>query len=201
MPANFGKKQVEISFRRFLDYSNDVLSSNSHTFNTRFNILLHHCENDEVMSVISSQLKSIDVHFEEWWEKRMQTGGSFIGSKIFDLPVDEKERAALLYQFCLKVNCGNINIKHFCIDFFGTSRYDEMVWEFNNAVVGPMVRSINYKLEEICDVETDVGNDREIPINVLYVYQDLSTNVNGDVITKGDAAIGGDANIEKKKLF
>lgn len=178
MPANFDKKRVELSFKKFSNYADDVLSSNSHTFGTRFNILLDHCENDMVMSIISSQLKSTDVHFSEWWEKIMSTGGSFIGSKHFDLPVDEKERDSLLYQFCLKVNNREIDFKMFCINFFGTTRYDEMVWDFNDAIVSPMVRSIGYKLEEImCNVDAKLEAGRDIPIQIFYVCQDLSTSI------------------------
>jgi hypothetical protein len=202
MPANFDKKQVELSFRKFSDYADDVLSSNHHTFNTRFNMLLNHCENDPVMSIISSQLKNVDVHFDEWWEKGMSTGGSFAGSKHFDLPVDEKEQASLLYQFCLKINNGSIDFILFCINFFGSGVYDEMVFAFNEAIVRPMVRSIGYKLDEIRhDIDTKLETDRDIPINRFYVYQDFSTSISGDVEISGDGAIGDGAKIEKKSIL
>lgn len=202
MSVNFDKKQVELSFRKFSDYADDVLSSNCHTFYTRFNILLHHCEYDEVMSIISSQLKSIDVHFEDWWEKGMSTGGSFIGSKDFNLPVGENERDSLLYQFCLKINTGSLDLKLFCLDFFGSHDLDETVWDFNDAIVKPLVRSINYKLENIFyTVTKSLGATQEIPVQFLYVYQDYSTSIIGNVKISGDGAIGDGAKIEKKSIL
>lgn len=202
MPVKFDKKRVELSFRKFSDYASDVLSSNYHTFDTRFNILLNHCENDVIMSIISNQLKSIDAHFDEWWEKGMSTGGSFVGSKQFDLPVDETERDSLLYQFCLKINDRSLNFSRFCLDFFGATNFDEMVWAFNDAIVKPMVRSINYKLEEIMyDIKQNSESDQDIPIKFLYVYQDFSTLINGDVEISGDGAIGEGSKIEKKSII
>lgn len=202
MPENFDRKQVEISFRKFSDYASDVVSSNSNIFYTRLNIFIHHCESDPVMSFICNQLKNIDTNFEEWLRKGESTGGSMVGSCQFNLPVDEKARDALLYQLCLKINKNEIDLFGFCLDFFGSHGLDGMIYDFNEAIIKPMVRSIGYKLEEIeYDIETDLQGERYIPITVLNVYQDFSTTVNGNVNTEGDAAIGKGASIETKKLI
>jgi hypothetical protein len=200
MEEKFDRKQVEISFRKFNDYAVYLLSSSYNLFNTRFNIFLNHCETDEVMSVICNQLKNTDVNVDEWYEKGRSTGGSFVGSCQFDLPVDETERDALLYKLCIKVNKREIDLFGFCIEFFGDGNFDAMVEEFKEAIVRPMVDSIGYKLEEItyeAEIELE-KDDRYIPVNIFYVYQNYSTNVNGDINTKGDAAIGEGASIEKK---
>ncbi len=202
MPEKFDRKQVEISFRKFKDYSDDVVSANNILFHTKFNIFIDHCENDPVMSFICKQLKNIDINSDEWLRKGQSTGGSMVGSCQFDLPVDEKTRDALLYQLCLKVNKHEIDLFKFCLVLFRSNSLNKAVYDFNEAIIKPMVRSIGYKLEEIMyDIETDLRNERYIPITVFNVYQDFSTTVNGDINTKGDAAIGEGASIEKKSII
>jgi hypothetical protein len=48
---------------------------------------------------------------------------------------------------------------------------------------------------------TEEVDNRYILIQKFYVYQNFSTTVNGDVNTKGDAAIGKGASIEKKSFI
>lgn len=202
MPEELDRKRMELSFRKFNDFANDALSSNYHLFNTRFNIFINHCENDPVMSIICNQLKSIDIEFDKWWTKCMRAGGSTLRKGVFDLPVDETKRDALLYQICLKVNRDEINYFDFSMKFFGSSSKSVAINAFNEAIVKPLVRSINYKLEEIMyDIENDLRGERYIPIKVLNVYLNSSTIVNGDVNIKGDSVIGEGASIEKKSIF
>lgn len=199
MPDKFDQKKVDISFRKFKDFASDVLSSDRNTFNTRFNIFLHYCENDEVLSIITKQLKNIDVHIDEWWEEGLKSGGSFSGSCEFKLPLDETERDALLYQFSLKINSKQISLQIFFLKFFGSSNYDEMVYVFNDAIIRPLERSIAYKLEEITyEVNKLYDGYQDIPTKVFYVYQDYSTIISGDVQIKGDGVIGDGSTIEKK---
>lgn len=198
MPEEFDRKQIELSFRKFNDFANDVLSSNYHIFNSRFNILIYHCENDPIMLVICNQLKNVDIEFDEWWIKCSRTSER----SVFDLPVDETKRDALLYKLCIKVNKVEIHYFDFSRRFFGTSNKSLSISAFNEAIVKPLVRSINYKLEKIMyDIEIGLSGERYIPIKVLNVYLDSSTTVNGDVNIKGDGIIGEGANIEKKSII
>lgn len=202
MEEKYERKKVELSFRRFNDFADDVLSSEYNTFDSYLNIFINHCENNEIMSIICSQLKYDMSILDKWWSENDM--GGFLGQtggKKLNLPIDENNRDALLYQICLKVNTREIDLLSFCIRFTNCSP-DEAVYFFNKIVLRPMVRSINYKLEEIMyDIETDLRNERYIPITVFNVYQDFSTTVNGDVNTEGDSAIGKGASIEKKKLI
>ena len=199
MPDQFDQKKVEVRFRKFKDFASDVLSSDRNTFITRLDIFLHYCENDEVLSIITNQLKTIDVHIDEWWEEGLKTGGSFLGTCEFRLPLDETERDALLYQFSLKINSDQMNIQTFGLNFFGTRDFDEMVSVFNEAIIYPLERSIAYKLEEIATEVDDLYSEcDEIPLKVFYVYQDYSTIISGDVKIKGDGVIGDGSTIEKK---
>ncbi|AKB64932.1 hypothetical protein [Methanosarcina mazei] len=202
MPEKFDRKRVELSFRRFSDFADDVLSSEYSTFDAYLNIFVNHCENDEIMSIICNQLKHDSTILDDW-ESRNNLAGIIhrVSGIKLTLPTDEKQRDILLYQICLKVNKGETDIFSVYFDFNSCSP-DEAVHNFNTDFVKPMVRSIGYKLEEIeYDIETDLKDERYIPITVFYVYQDYSTNITGDVNTKGDAAIGEGANIEKKSII
>lgn len=199
MEVSFTQKQVESSFRRFNDFASDVFHSDFHIFNTRFEIFIHHCENDEVIKVITYQLKEIDVHFKDWWERGQATGGSFVGSKEFHLPVEEIERDALLYQLILKIHNGEIEFSSFCMDYFGDTKYDLMIQNFNSAILVLLVRSIGYRLEEILEtIKTELGDRQVVPITMLFVYQNHPIHIGNGNLFSGDSAIGGGAKIEKK---
>ncbi|MCK4795872.1 MAG: hypothetical protein KAT05_00750 [Spirochaetes bacterium] len=196
------RKKIEISFRKFVDYSNDVLKSDYNTFSTRLKILIHHCENDPVMKIITNQLKNIDVDFDGWMANSMESGGSMAGSKEFNLPVDETERDALLYQFCLKINTEEIDIMSYSIHFFGGDNFNDYVNSINDAIVKPLVRSISYKIEEINDtIDSDLEDKQDVPRSMLIVYQNHSTNIEGNVTIEGDAAIGTSAEIRSNNEF
>lgn len=202
MVEKFDKKRVELSFRRFNDFASDVLSSEYSTFDSYLNIFINHCENDEIMSIICHQLKYDNTVFDEWWsESDLGEIIHQVGSTKLNLPINEKQRDALLYQICLEVNKGETEFFSVYYDFNNCSP-DEAVLNFIKIFVRGMVRSIGYKLEEIMyEAERELEDDRYIPVRVFYVYQDFSTTINGDVNTKGDAAIGEGASIEKKSII
>jgi len=198
MKDKFDQKKVDISFRKFSDYASDIFSSDTNTFDIRYSIFLHHCENDEILKIITNQLKSIDVQIDDWWKKGIESAGSFVGSARFDLPLDETDRDALLYQFCLKIHSGEFSFQRFCMMHLGKSNYNEMVYAFNNAIIHPLVRSINYKIEEIrYEVDKTYSTYQEIPIQIFNVYQDNSTKITGNVEIQGDGVIGDGSKIEK----
>lgn len=151
------------------------------------------------MKPITVQLKNIDVHIEEWWKKGNESAGSMVGSARFDLPLDETERDALLYQFSLKILNNEMSFQHFCIMYLGKTNYNEMVYSFNRVVINPLVRSINDKLDGIMyEVHKKYDTYQDVSVNLFYVYQDSSTNIEGDVEIKGDAVIGDGSKIEKQ---
>lgn len=57
MNQKYDHKKIERSFRRFRDYSEDLLNSDYNTFSNNLNIFIDFCENDEIMRIISAQLK------------------------------------------------------------------------------------------------------------------------------------------------
>lgn len=177
MQTDFSLKKIEQSYRRFIDYSSDLLNSNYHTFNSRFDSFVYFCENDDVMKIITAKLKIIDVNFDDWWERGQKTGGSMVGSKQFRLPVDELEKDALLYQLILKISKNEIKLMKFCVDYFGATAFDEMIQEFNNAVLQPLIRSIGYRLDDMLDsIKQELVRKQDLPQIAIIRKEEVMTD-------------------------
>lgn len=158
---------------------------------------MHFCETDEVMRVISSQLLSFGITFEEWWEKSPRYPN---GQKNFSLPLDEKTRTALLYKICLKIFKKDISVIGFVDKFFSETSINLLISWFNSSILRPLTRSISHQLDEISyNIQRNLEGKEDIPITVLYVYQDHSVNIGDSNIFSGDAAIGGGTKLEKKE--
>ncbi|MBN2880646.1 hypothetical protein JXM83_01215 [Candidatus Woesearchaeota archaeon] len=195
------KKSIEISLRKFNDFASDVLNSDYDNFSNAFTILMNFFETDFVFSRLHKELSLIDVNFDKWWSERQATGGSFIGSKQWILPINEDERIAILFRICLKVQSGDIDpAQNIGRDFFA-KRYDNLhdyIQHFTENVVSPLLRSIGYKVEEIAEkIEYDYPDDRLIPSNIIVFYQDNSVTVK-DTEFNADSIIGEGNKIDKK---
>ena len=162
-------KKIERSFRRFRDYSDDLLNSNSKTFSNNLNIFIDFCENDEIMRIISAQLKSNkNVDMDKWYSDFQKTGGSIKGSKECVLPIDEEDRISLLYQLLLKMKSHELDFQGFCLEAYGKTNVTEMVRAFNDAISRPLVRDLSYRLDEI--IKTTNSN-LKVPIEKLVIIQ------------------------------
>ncbi|MCD4842926.1 MAG: hypothetical protein K8R25_00365 [Methanosarcinales archaeon] len=165
----YDHKKIERSFRRFGDYSEDLLNSNFKTFSNNLNIFIDFCENDEIMRIISAQLKSKEnVDVNKWYSDFQKTGGSITGSKEYVLSIDEEDRISLLYQLLLKMNSNELDFQEFCLEAYGKTNVTEMVRAFNDAISRLLVRDLSYRLDEI--IET-TNSDLKVPIEKLVVIQ------------------------------
>lgn len=187
------------SIRKFEDIRLELETSNSKTFQTRFDRFVYFCENDEILKVISSRLKeNPNANFDDWWEKGQKTGGQMIGSKEFSLPFDEDERDAILYQLVLKIFEKKITLSRFCMDFFGTTNLNIMVYDFIGAVLEPLNRSIRYQLEEFpLESEQQVGNESK---QILHEVSKNKENAAGLLKVKEIDEIVARTDIGKKAL-
>lgn len=176
MNQKYDHKKIERSFRRFRDHSEDLLNSDYNSFSNNLNIFIDFCENDEIMRIISAQLKTNEnVDINHWYSDFQNTGGSFIGSKKYLLPTNEEDRISLLYQLLLKMHSGEIDFQRFCIDAYGKTNFDEMVWAFNDVISRPLIRDLGYRLDEI--IET-TNSDLEVPIGKLVIIKTGDRSVN-----------------------
>ncbi|MBP1928131.1 hypothetical protein J2741_000678 [Methanolinea mesophila] len=177
-----GNRKIIHHIRKFSDISFDLEMSNNNTFQTRFDSFVYFCENDEVMKIISSRLKNADVRFDDWWNRGRDAGGQAPGSKQFTLPLGDFEKDALLYQLVLRIFERKIDLKQFCTEYFGETNYIGMIFEFKQAVLSPLIRSMGYMLKDILiELEEPAGNGtpdggsyRDNP-NAQYKYPGVLT--------------------------
>jgi hypothetical protein len=177
----FSRREVERSFRKFNDIVNDLIHANFRTWGNVFTHLITHCENDPVMQVITGPLKTNkNVDAEEWYKEALNSVGGMIGSGRYELPYDDEDRTALLYQFFLMFEENKVDFMAFCLGMYGTSRYQDAVDTFNRELTEKFTREISYRLDEIRD---DLGDQQEVPREAMMVFHhhDYSLNIQGNV--------------------
>lgn len=146
--------QFRRSVQRFNDYGNDLIRSDMNTFEDTLNTFLTFCETDSVFSAIHAQLQSVpDTDFDKWYADRSATGGSMAGSCRLIFPTDAEVRMALMYELLRRIRDGRIDFASFTIHFFalGTTKITAYVQALNDAITRPLVRELNYRLEEATD--------------------------------------------------
>jgi hypothetical protein len=196
METEFKKRQVERSFERFRNLTSYVFQSDCITFPSFFKNLMSFCETDEVMKVITSQLKQIDITFEDWSKKLLNYQN---GRTIFYLPDDETQRTALIYKICLKIYMNEIDPFNFCLQFDSSGNLNDLVRFFNTNFLTPLVDSIGYKIEDISDTINDEYQGKTmIPLGILNVYDNSVKIGNGNVFAD-DTVVGSGGILAKKE--
>ncbi|MFA5254265.1 MAG: hypothetical protein WC367_06295 [Methanoregula sp.] len=198
MESGFTKRQIQRSFEKFHDYVSSVYRSDNVCFTSNFDILINFLETDDVMKIISTQLRENDVSYEDWVTNLKMWPN---GQKIFRLPPDdETKRTALLYKICMKMYKQDINtVLDFSLPFDSSLRgLDGCVQFFNNNILHPLIDSIHYKIEDISElIDENYKETMVIPVNVFYVFQDNSVSLGNKNVFGQDTVIGGGANLEK----
>ena len=195
METGFKKRQVEGSFQRFRDHISYVFRSDFVTFPTFFNNLINFCETDEVMKVITSQLKQIDISYDDWL-KQLPSYAS--GMREFHLPPDEIKRTALLYKICLKIHNKEIEVFNFSHTFDYSLNPDATVRFFNTNILTPLIDSIGYKIDDISHtINEEYRETAIIPFTVFNVYYDNKVTIGDNTEFKAEAAIGPGATIKR----
>lgn len=149
MNKKYDDDKVKLSLGTFIENATRVLSSDRSTFDTSLSKFIHWCENDEVVSDICNQLKSDNSIFDDWRSENYK--GDIVhqvGCKKLNLPEDQKEEDALLYQMCLKINEGEIDLFPFCQDYTDCSPDGARIY-FNEFFFKPLVESIKKELNNI----------------------------------------------------
>lgn len=144
------EKNVRLALRDFIAYSRDLLDSKFQNFGNNLKIFIDFCETNDIMKTITEPLKlNSKVNLKDWWEEFSKTGGSFVGSKHYELPVNEEDRTALLYQFLVALNNGVYDFLTFTTGVYGNRRCGDDVTEFNDDITKKLVRGLNNRLDEI----------------------------------------------------
>src|SRR5262249_41988535 len=128
----FTRREVERSFRKFKDIVSDLMQARFQTWGDCFTHLITHCEQDPVMHLVTEPLRANrNVNAERWHSDCLASATGMVGSARYQLPTDDDDRTALLYQFFLKIEKEHVDVYRFCISAYGTSSYQEMVDVFN----------------------------------------------------------------------
>ena len=187
----FPRRDVERSFRKFNDIVSDLISASFQTWRNSFTHLIQHCEQDQVMRVITEPLRSNSaVDASKWYADAMATVGGMIGSGRYQLPYNDDDRTALLYQFFLNIQNKGLSVDEFCMAMYGTTRFQEMVDTFSRELVLKFTREVSYRLDEILQ---DVGDQQTVAREAMVVFHhhDHSTTIHGDIQGSNVAASGG----------
>ena len=193
MQESFSRRQVERSFRKFNDTVNDLFQANFQTWNNTFTHLITHCEQDSVIKLVTEPLRSNRaVDAEKWYTDALSSMTSMVGSGYYELPFDNDDRTALLYQFFLLLDNNKVNLKQFCLAVYGTSDYQDAVHHFNQELVLKFTREVSYRLDEIL---ADLGNRQDVPRDAMFVFHhhghtmNFHGNIQGSNVAAGGSSI------------
>ena len=189
----FPRRDVERSFRKFNDVVDDLFSAKFQTWGNAFTHLITLCEEDPVMRLVTEPLRSnrrIDAG--KWHAEAVASVRGMVGSGHYELPYDDDDRTALLYQFFVKTEKEGLSIDKFCMSVYGTTKYQEMVDTFNRELVLKFTREVSYRLNEILE---DIGDEPTVSREAMFVFHhhDNSMTVHGNIqgsnVATGNATI------------
>jgi hypothetical protein len=179
----FSRRQVERSFRKFSDIVNDLIKATFQTWGNTFTHLMTHCEQDPVMQVVTQPLReNPGVHVEDWYAEAMGTVGGMVGSAHYELPYDDDDRTALLYQFFLLAENGKADFKSFCMFMYGSTKPQEMIYHLNQELVQKFTREVAYRLAEILE---DLGDEQEVSRQAMVVFHHHDQSMNNHANVQG----------------
>jgi hypothetical protein len=186
----FSRREVDRSFRKFKDIISDLSQSQWQTWEGTFRNLLTHCQQDPVMRLVMDPLlTNTNVDATKWYTDARNSTGGMLGRGTYDLPYDDEDRTALLYQFFIMINDGRADFSSFCISVYGEDSFQSEVHVFNRELVDKFAREVSYRLDEIIE---DIGAQQEVPREAMMVFHhhDNSMNVYGNIQGSNLAAAG-----------
>ena len=195
MQDSFSRRQVERSFRKFEDIVNDLFNAKFQTWDNTFTHLITHCEEDSVMKLVTEPLRSnCNIDAEKWYNNAMNSVRSMVGSGHYELPYDDNERTALLYQFFLLLLNNKVDFTGFCLGQYGTTGYQDSVHYFNQELILKFTREVSYRLDEIRD---DLGDQQNVPREAMIVFHQHGHTMNFHGNIQGSNVAGGGSSISQ----
>lgn len=175
--TEYKASQVQRGIQRFRDYARDLISADMNTFEDRINVFVDYCTSDPIFSQLHTQLMSVRVQSpEDWYQERVSHMGGFAGSAKLTFPTETDPRIALQYRLVHAVHSGTVPFHDFLIRFFaiGSSSISLHIQAFCEAIVAPLCRELDYKLQEI---EDNLPNDRASMVSgaILQIVHNSGT--------------------------
>jgi len=164
MTTQYRAGEIRRSLHRFIAFANDLLESDYNTFEDRLNLPISFCERHAILVNIHKQLMNFEaVDFDAWIKERFATAGGMSGSGELLFPTNLEARMSVMYQLLVAVRDKRIDWMQFGITFFatGSTRYDEYIYTFNEAITRPLVRELSYRLR---DMEESLPTDKTAPV-------------------------------------
>lgn len=165
--------KIRRSIRRFTDYGSDLISSDFNTFDDRISKFCHFCETDEVFGSIHKQLReAASSEFDSWYEERLATVRGMVGSGQLTFPLDDDLRISYMYELIYRIHNETLSFRDIVHSFFAISsnRYDDYIYEINEAITTPMMRDIGYKLEEMEEELEEDENDMVFESSIQIIH-------------------------------
>lgn len=189
----FSPSDVHRAFRKFNDLAGELACAGISSWRGLLKRLLHHCTTDPVMRVVSEPLRTrsgVDVN--GWYESSMQ-------HRTYELPCDDDECLALLYQFLEAVNnrdSSKIDETIFANEVLGGTTPDDEYRRLSQHFVAPFARDVGYRLRDILN---EIADRESVPVDILRIFGGTTSNVNihGDVI---GSAVGSGASLVADSL-
>lgn len=145
--------QVRSARKELSQRWNNISAAPHQTWGELVEGLIYFLEHDPAASAVLEQIKSNNpVDFDEWYRKFESTGGSFVGSKHYEIPVSSEEKANLFYEL-IKHFDEDVNPKKFCVHAYGQKNYQEMADTLSSQIVRPVVQEIEIQLEKAAQAE------------------------------------------------
>lgn len=186
--------QVRRAIARFKDYGRDLLASGVNTFDDRLRLFVRFCETDPTISRVHHQLLGVPgVDVGAWYaECTRQRQATF--------PIDAEQRLALMYRALRAISTEEIRFLDFAVSLFpsSSSKIDHYIHAFNEALSRPMLRELEYRLDDI--VSGLPGSDAErIGTSVIQVINNTGTFV--QQVAQGDGSPVMTARLEAGELL
>lgn len=188
----FTRREVERAFRRFNECVDDLFASVWQTWQDNFNQLMTHCETNPVMRVVTGPLRdNSSVDGRAWHRDVVDDRDPYnkqtkprrqIGAGHHPLPTDLDQQVAILYQFFLTIQRGEIDLYGFCIHMYNTTRHQDSFNTFSRELVFKFTREVTNRLNEIL---ADIGGEQSVRREMLvafHIHQEATSMIiNGNV--------------------
>jgi hypothetical protein len=180
--------KIRRSIQRFSDFTNDLIRADMNTFGDRLALLMNYCRTDEVFAKMNDQLLgNASVNFDEWYAHIRETIGSMIGSGNLTFPVDLDNRLSLMYQLLYRIDNNQLDLIDFSTNFLvtGSSRYDDYISAFNEAISQPLFREMQYRLQDLGD-ELPGDSSAEVPLSIIQIIQHAENVIQQNALGNGN---------------
>ena len=174
---------VQKSLRRFRNYAEDLQNSDGINLRDRLVRFVGFGKDDLIFSPLRKQLVSNPrVNIKQWLKDEFPPGRGWLGKGFQpNVPSDDEDRLSLSYQLLEWVSESSNSQLTALLEmwFGGKNDMDRCVHAFSNAVMRPLFRDLNDRLQEIERRLPDNGSELVNPA-VHFEFHDTKNVQIGD---------------------